>query len=183
LARAATPSALSIPALKDRAFRAKQVTWRAFGAYTEQDISFIREGTMLQIFRIEHETTRIGPYQTRDKFTQNLAKQAEADQGLKSPGDDGLPLGDLPFSFVFGCTDVPTLKRWFFFGDAVENERIVKMLKLKGFRLVEFLVEDADCEVSTSGRQVAFYAGFSRDEGLVQVHDLNVLLAETQAGI
>lgn len=132
---------------------------------------------MLQVFRIEHTTTKIGPFQTNDEFTQELAAKAIACPILKSPGDDGLPLGYIPFSFVFGCLDVATLKKWFMFGDASpEHMQVVQTLREKGFHLAEFLVEEGDYQVSTSGVQVAFDAANCRYEGLVQYHDLASLL-------
>lgn len=133
---------------------------------------------MLQVFRIEHELTRQGPFQTDDAFTQELARRASARAHLKSPGDDGLPLGELPWCYVFGCLDLGGLASWFRLGETpAENARILAELEQRGFRLVEFLVDAEDCRVSRSGVQVAFYDRFSRQEGLTQVHDMETLLA------
>lgn len=135
---------------------------------------------MFQVYRIEHTVTGTGPYQSNDEFTQNLAQKAGVNRHLKSPGDDGLPLGWIPFCFVFGCLDLRSLKRWFFLGETWdENLSIIQTLKDKGFRLAEYLVEAENCRVSASGIQVAFDAYDSKDEGLVQYHDLNDLFLES----
>lgn len=135
---------------------------------------------MLQIYRVEHAGTGVGPYQTVDEFTQDLAQKAGTNRHLKYPGDDGLPLGHLPYCFVFGCLDLRSLKRWFFLGESwEENERIVETLKEKGFRLAEYLVEEGDYQVSVSGIQVAFHASGCKEDGLVQYHDLGSLFAES----
>ena len=133
---------------------------------------------MLQVFRVEHESTQLGPFQTPDDFTQTLAKRAAATRDLRVPGEDGLPLGYLPFKFVFGCGDLAALKRWFCLGGTdVENEEIIQELKRRGFRLLEFLVEEGDYRVGLSGLQVAFDPSLSREESLFQAHDLATLLA------
>lgn len=135
---------------------------------------------MLQIFRIEHAVTGVGPYQTVDEYTQQLAKRAGRNRNLRSPGDDGLPVMFLPYSYVFGCLDIASLKRWFFLGETIEeNDAIVGTLKEKGFRLAEYIVESTDCRISATGIQVAFDPSTSRDEGLVEYHDLNMLLRES----
>ena len=132
---------------------------------------------MLQIFRVEHATTRQGPFQTNDEFTQQLASRTADSPLLKSPPEDGLPLGNIPWCFVFGCLSLETLKQWFLLGNgAVDNEHIIGTLKSKGFHLVEYLVEAGDYIVSNSGIQVAFSTSEARYEGLVQAHDLTVLL-------
>lgn len=139
---------------------------------------------MLQVFRIEHTETCVGPFQTNDEFTQELAVKAASRPTLKLPGDDGLPLGHLPYCFVFGCRDFETLKDWFFLGNNnAENEHIVRTLKQKGFQLAEFLVEEEDYWMSDSGVQLAFHAGHCRDEGLVQYHDLDALLFQSMAPV
>lgn len=133
---------------------------------------------MLQVFRVEHTTTRQGPFQTMDEFTQELVAKVEENPRLKFPGDDGLPLGNIPWCFVFGCLSLETLKQWFLLGKTLaDNERIVYALKEKGFQLVEYLVDEGDYAVSTSGVQVAFSTSEARDEGLVQHHDLGMLLS------
>lgn len=133
---------------------------------------------MLQVFRVEHAKTGQGPFQTIDEFTQELAMLAAENPRLKFPGDDGLPLGNIPWCFVFGCQNLETLKQWFMLGAThAENKHIVDMLKTKGFQLVEYLVEADDYLLSTSGIQVAFSTSEARDEGLVQYHALDVLLS------
>jgi len=132
---------------------------------------------MLQIFRVEHAKTRQGPFQTVDEFTQELVVKANSNPRLKSPGDDGLPLGNIPWSFVFGCLNLETLKQWFLLGASpADNEHIIHTLKSKGFQLVEYLVDEDDYLVSHSGVQVAFSTSEARDEGLAQHHDLALLL-------
>jgi hypothetical protein len=111
-----------------------------------------------------------------------LADVASKDSSLPSPGNDGLPLGELPFTFVFGCLDLGTLKRWFCPGNSVaEDAHIVCELKGRGFVLAEFLVVDPnDCWTGLSGTQVAFYPSDSVEEGLVQFHELEMLLGESK---
>jgi len=136
---------------------------------------------MHRVYRVEHRTTRTGPFRTLDDYTQELGVMATArEEVLKAPGDDGLPLGHLPWCYVFGCLDVATLKKWFFLGDTVaDNEAILRKLKNKGFVLSEYLVEPDDCRISTSGIQVAFYPTDAEDAGLVHFHDLESLLGES----
>jgi hypothetical protein len=134
---------------------------------------------MLQIYRVQHNVTKVGPFQTSGEFTQALAKKAIARPNLKSPGEDGLPLGHIPFFFVFGCPDMDTLKKWFLLGETpAENERIILSLKQQGFVLAEYLVDADDYRLSTSGLQVAFDTFNAHAEGLVQFRDLDELLAE-----
>lgn len=135
---------------------------------------------MLQIYRVQHKVTNVGPFQTSGEFTQALATKALARPELKSPGEDGLPLGHLPFCFVFGCPDIDALKKWFLLGEtSAENEHIILSLKKQGFVLAEYLVEADDYQLSKSGTQVAFDAFNCRDEGLVEFHDLGDLLASS----
>lgn len=135
------------------------------------------------VYRVEHSATRVGPFQTPDDYTQELGVMATAREGLlKAPGDDGLPLGHLPWCYVFGCLDVANLKKWFFLGDTpADNAAILRTLKAKGFVLAEYLVEADDCRISTSGIQVAFYPTDAEDAGLVQYHDLESLLDHAPA--
>jgi hypothetical protein len=131
---------------------------------------------MHQIFRVEHRVTLKGPFQTNDAYTQRLAKMTEVNPRLKFPGDDGLPLGNVPFSFVFGCRDLDTLRIWFLLGDSdLENKRIAKKLSSLGFHVGEYLVDDDDCWMSSSGIQVAFNAFRCREDGLVTYHDMSIL--------
>lgn len=135
---------------------------------------------MRQIYRIEHQKTRIGPFQTHDDFTQQLAMKAGENPNLKCPVDDGLPLGFIPFSFVFGALDIASLKQWFFLGQTIqENETIIHKLKEKGFVLAEFLVPEEDCLVGLSQQQVAFDADNAKEEGLVAYHELDMLLKQS----
>lgn len=132
---------------------------------------------MFQVYRVEHKTTKIGPFQTNDPFTQELAQKANNNPHLKFPCDDGLPLGFIPFCFVFGSLTLSSLQQWFCVGNTKEeNEHIIHQLKEKGFILAEFLVEDKDCRVGYSQSQVAFDADSSKEEGLVMYHELDMLL-------
>lgn len=132
---------------------------------------------MFQVFRVEHKVTRKGPFQTVGEYTQQLAKMTERNLSLKFPGDDGLPLGNVPFSFVFGCLDLDSLRSWFLLGDTdVENARIVENLSLLGFHVGEYLVNAEDCWISHSGIQAAFNAFCCREDGLVTYNDLSILI-------
>jgi len=134
---------------------------------------------MHHVFRVEHSVTRLGPFQTNEPFTQMLAGKAIARPELKSPGEDGLPLGHIPFSFVFGCVGLGNLQQWFLLGDACsDNKEIVDRLGLLGFRVGEYLVDDEDCWVSDSGIQAAFHAAHAREEGLVTYHHVGILISK-----
>lgn len=128
---------------------------------------------MLQVFRVEHKETKCGPFQTLSAFTQELATKTSRNQNLVSPGNDGLPLGHMPYGFVFGCLDLESLREWFLLGEsAAENAQIGRTLAKMGFVLAEYLVEYGDYRVSKSRIQVAFDALICEEEGLVQYHDL-----------
>lgn len=130
---------------------------------------------MLQVFRIEHRDTRVGPFQTYSSYTQKLVRWASERRDLLSPWQDGL--GDLPWSYVFGCPDMDCLRQWFLLGNSPrENGHIVRKLKDAGFVLAEYLVAADECRVSTSGIQLAFYPEQSREEGLVAYRGLDELL-------
>jgi hypothetical protein len=132
---------------------------------------------MLQVFRVEHKHSRVGPFQTNHEFTQNLARRASICHHLKHPGDDGLGLGDIPWCYVFGSPDLESLKRWVLLGDGItENERIVQQLDALGFVLAEYLVESDRYLMGASGNQLAFDARESREEALVEYHQLAELL-------
>jgi hypothetical protein len=134
---------------------------------------------MLQIYRVEHKDTGVGPYQTQDEYCQHLAKRTAYNHRLRAPGDDGLYMAFIPHFYVFGCLDLLRLKEWFFLGDSTqENDEIVASLSQKGFRVAEYLVEPDSCRVSATKIQVAFDADECKSEGLVEHHDLNVLLKE-----
>lgn len=134
---------------------------------------------MLQIYRVEHKDTGVGPYQTHDGYCQHLAKRTALNHRLRAPGDDGLYMVCIPHYFVFGCMSLPLLKEWFFLGDSIaENDEIVRNLMEKGFQLAEYLVEPDSCRVSVTKMQVAFDAEECKIDGLVEYHDLSVLLKE-----
>lgn len=135
---------------------------------------------MLQVYRVEHKETKVGPFQTNDHFTQQLARRATLNPLLRSPFYDGISMASLPYWYVFGCLDLPSLKRWMYQGESIqENEYILQKLKARGFRLAEYLVESERVTVGVSRLQVAFDAEESVNQGLVDYHDLDILLRES----
>lgn len=132
---------------------------------------------MYEVFRIEHETSLVGPFQTDDLFCQELAEKANRSRRLRSPGDDGLGLANIPWDYAFGCLSLEALKEWFLLGNTPEeNRNIVKQLDEKGFVLAVFLVEDDHIFIGRSQLQVAFNAKACRRENLVETHPLRYLL-------
>lgn len=131
---------------------------------------------MLQVFRIEHAQTQLGPFQTPGEYTQDLAVRAGRRRRLRNPEDDGLAIWSLPYGYRFACPSLDILKGWFFLGSsAQENDAIVARLAELGFVLAEFLVEDTEVRRGYSGVQLAFDAESCREEGLVEFRDLNEL--------
>ncbi len=141
----------------------------------------LTEKHMLQVFRIEHKDTQVGPFQTNTEFTQELARRATAQSQLRAPHADGLGLGFLPYIYVFGCLDLDSLREWFLLGQTLqENRDILARLQAMGFVLSEYLVNDGDYRIGRSGLQVAFASCNCRDEGLVVFHELSTLEASTE---
>lgn len=139
---------------------------------------------MLEVYRVEHKTTRMGPFQTPSPFTQRLAELANNCGQLKSPGTDGLPLGNIPFFFVFGSPGLPALRRWLLLGDTPEeNAQIVATLDELGFVLAEYLVEEDSYLMGLSKLQVAFDADACREESLVNYHPLQQMLSESLGAV
>lgn len=137
---------------------------------------------MIEVFRIEHKESRIGPFQQEkiDRFIAYMIRKAGRQRHLKAPIEDGIYLSHLPWTYVFGAPSIPKLKEWVFFGRRRDdNRRIVKALKKRDFTLAEYLVADGDYMPGQSGNQLLFCPDTSREEGLVQYHDLTVLLNES----
>ncbi len=133
---------------------------------------------MLHAFRVEHPQTGRGPFQSDHDISTLLARKVDAMPELPPPGRDGLGLGHLPWAFVFGCPSLETLKRWILVGDdAAENESIVRRLRRRGFVLAEYLVEQENLRMGYSRQQLAFDAADSKEDGLVEYHDLGILLS------
>lgn len=126
---------------------------------------------MLQVFRVQHKETKVGPFQTDNDFTQHLAEHTKGPE----PDRDGLSLWTIPRSYVFGCLSIESLKRWFAFKD-VSIEQVCVELDVLGFRVVEYIVEDGKYKIGKSQKQVAFDASWSEDVGLFQVHPMSILL-------
>ena len=132
---------------------------------------------MISIYRVEHRESRVGLFETRDPYTQALARKACKIRYLKAPGDDGLHLVGLPKSYVFGSSSIPALKRWVFLGDSFKaNEQIIQKLHELGFALAEFLVEEGGYRESATKLQAAFDADTCRQKGLVEYRNLAELL-------
>lgn len=137
---------------------------------------------MLHAYRIEHRHTRVGPFQTDDPFTQELAVVACRNPAIPSAYEDGLGLSDIPFRFVFGCPDLDSLRTWFLPYRCVEaNRQVLLQLQERGFVLSEYLVDDGDYRLSKSGIQVAFDAAEARREGLAEDHDIFTMLGSAEA--
>lgn len=135
---------------------------------------------MHQIYRIEHNATNVGPFQTRDNFTQALAQRAANSQRLRRPDEDNLHTGFNPWSFVFGCPGMDKLKEWVLLGSTIEeNDDILWKLQKLGFVVREFLVPDDDIRWGIRGNQVLFDAETAREEGLVQDLPLIELMRES----
>lgn len=126
---------------------------------------------MIQIFRVQHKETKVGPFQTDNDFTQHLAEHTNG----PIPYHDGLDLGFIPWTYVFGCLSVESLKQWFTIGD-IAIEDVCDQLESLGFCVVEYLVEDGDYIIGDSRKQVTFCASWSEDDMLTQVHPMSILL-------
>ena len=137
---------------------------------------------MIQTYRVEHRVTKGGPFY-RDKpdlFLRYLITWANYQRRLKSPTEDKLHIHHLPCVYVFGAPSIPKLKEWIFFGRRYDdNRRIVKALKKRNFTIAEYLVADEDYVSGRSGNQLLFCPDTSREEGLVQYHDLDILFKES----
>jgi hypothetical protein len=132
---------------------------------------------VLHAYRIEHRETRVGPFQTEDPFTQQLARAADQNPALPHPDNDNLRFGLLPFRFVFGCADLDTLRAWFLPHDSEEaNREILSQLQQRGFVLSEYLADEGDYRVARSGMQVVFDAAQCRRDGLAEDHDIFTML-------
>lgn len=136
---------------------------------------------MIEVYRIEHRETGIGPFQTRDEFTQMLAKRLTDNQGhFPHPGDDGLGLGNIPWWYSFGCPTINTLKRWVLLGINVqENDSIIKKLDEMGFVLKHYLVEKDQVIMGLRKTQLAFGKEEDCDSCISESHPLGVLMKES----
>lgn len=126
---------------------------------------------MIQVFRIEHAITKIGPFQTDTEFTQYLATHTSGPR----PCTDGLSLSRLPWCYKFGCLSVHTLKQWITVDDIALSEIVTKLTDL-GFVLVEYLVEKTKCRVGRSETQLAFDPFCAHNDGLFEIYPLTKLL-------
>lgn len=125
---------------------------------------------MIQVFRVQHKDTKVGPFQTDNEFTQYLAEHTRGPE----PDRDGLALWTIPWSYVFGCLSIEDLKQWFVVKD-ISIKQVCTNLDALGFRVVEYLVEDGKYKIGKSRNQVAFGASWSEDGGLFQVHPMSIL--------
>lgn len=136
---------------------------------------------MIEIYRVEHKDTGVGVFQTPDEYNQNLANIASTKlHTLKSPGDDGLGLANIPWTFVFGCPDIVSMKKWILLGGNIhENDSIVKTLDEKGFKLFHYLIDDEQyIRKSWSGIQLAFDKKYAVEEGVWDYYPLTDLMRE-----
>ena len=126
---------------------------------------------MIQVFRVEHCDTRIGPFQTDDEFTQFLAENTNG----PTPNEDGIPFSIIPWYYKFGCIDIKTLCEWFKI-ETMSYKNVLRRLNDLGFVVREYLVEDDCYMIGKSKKQVAFDADLCYQENLVETHDMGKLL-------
>lgn len=131
---------------------------------------------MRQAFRIEHETTGKGPFQSDTALCQALAKAADA-RSLPLPQNDGLALGNIPWFYVFGSPCLQTLRQWVLPDGRDAAMQTVQALQAEGFVLKEYLVDDDRHRMGHSKLQLALDAHSCEKEGLFERHSLEVLLA------
>lgn len=137
---------------------------------------------MIEIFRVEHKDTGVGVFQTREDYCQELAAiTCNKLHTLKSPGDDGLGLANIPWFFVFGCPDLVSMKKWILLGNNIhENDKIVHTLDEMGFHLCHYLVEDENyIRRSWSGIQLAFDKDHAQEEGVFEHLSLKSMMRES----
>ena len=133
---------------------------------------------MIEVYRIEHKETKLGPFQTEGDYTQSLARKAGSVRYLRDPLDDGFYI--LPRGYIFGCDSLNLLKRWVFLGASFdENAEIVHRLDNLGFALAEYIVDRANCRTGRTGVQLMFNATQARKESLVSYQPLSRLLRES----
>lgn len=121
---------------------------------------------MIEVYRVEHKETGVGPFQTDLALTQFLAKRLGANTSyLPLPYEDGLGLADIPWWFVFGCPTIEDLKPWILLGLTVEeNQRIVDQLDQLGFHIGYYVVEDSLFRMGRKGTQLVFGKSLYDDE-------------------
>jgi hypothetical protein len=136
---------------------------------------------MIEVYRIEHKETGIGPFQTSDEFTQDLAKLLTMNKGyFPHPGDDGLGLGNIPWWYCFGCPTLNDLKRWVLLGANIhENESIVKKLDELGFVLKYYLVEEDQVIMGIRKTQLAFGKEEDSESCISESCSLNTLMKDS----
>ena len=136
---------------------------------------------MIEVYRIEHKETGLGPYQTRDEFTQMLAKRLTDNKGyFPHPGDDGLGLGYIPWWYSFGCPTLNDLKRWVLLGVNIqENDSIVKKLDELGFVLKHYLVEKEQVIMGIRKTQLAFGKKEDCESCISESYPLSIMMKES----
>lgn len=136
---------------------------------------------MKEVFRIEHKETGIGPFQTRNDYTQKLAKRLTANQWyFPHPGDDGLGLGNIPWWYSFGCPSLNDLKRWVLLGVNIqENETIIKTLDEMGFCVKYYLVEEDQVIVGWKKNQLVFGKEEDSETCISEIYPLSTLMKES----
>lgn len=136
---------------------------------------------MIEVYRVEHKETGIGPFQTRDDFTQKLAKRLSRNKGyFPHPGDDGLGLGHIPWWYSFGCPTLNDLKRWVLLGvNIAENDAIVKKLDEMGYCLKYYLVEEDQVIMGARKTQLAFGKEEDCESCISESYPLNILMKES----
>lgn len=89
---------------------------------------------MIQIFRVQHKETKVGPFQTDNDFTQHLAEHTNGPY----PDRDGLGLAFIPWTYVFGCLNIESLKQWFTIRDIAIEDVCDQLEALGSGRLQSF---------------------------------------------
>jgi hypothetical protein len=136
---------------------------------------------MIEVYRIEHKETGLGPYQTRDEFTQKLAKRLTRNQRyFPHPGDDGLGLGNIPHWYSFGCPTLNDLKRWVLLGASIqENDSIIQKLDEMGFCMKYYLVEEDQVIMGWKKTQLVFGKEEDCEYCISDSYPLSVLMKES----
>jgi len=136
---------------------------------------------VIEVYRVEHKETGIGPFQTNHIFTQKLAQRLVKNKGyFPNPGDDGLGLASIPWFYNFGCPSIDDIKRWVLLGVNVqENDFIIKTLDELGFCLNHYLVEKDRVIIGWKKIQLAFDTRQGDDCCIVETQSLNILMRES----
>lgn len=136
---------------------------------------------MIEVYRVEHKVTGVGPFQTNSEFCQKLVKNTQPVlYRLKNPHDDGLEIAYIPYTYVFGCPDINSMKQWILTGRCYdENYEIINTLDEMGFVLSNYLVHPADVRMSWSKIQLAFCPIDAKEEKLVSHLSIKELIKES----